>query len=140
MSDQSADLSRRTVLRGAALGGAALPLLAACGSESDSSAASSSSAGGSSTVAAKDVPVGGGTILTDQKVVVTQPNKGDFKAFTAVCTHKGCTVAKVQGGLIMCPCHGSKFSIEDGSRQAGPAQSALASKDIAVEGDQISVS
>ena len=56
-----------------------------------------------------------------------------------MCTHKGCTVGG-DGGLILCPCHGSKFSIEDGSRQAGPAQSGLAPKNIAVDGDQISVS
>ena len=148
----TADLDRRTILRGATVGGLALPLLAACGggdeasSGSSGDASSSASAGGGSdssggtSVSAADVPVGGGTILKDQKVVVTQPAKGDFKAFTAVCTHKGCTVAKVQDGLIMCPCHGSRFSIEDGSRKAGPAQAALASKKVTVEGDQISVS
>jgi len=147
----SADLDRRTILRGATVGGLALPLLAACGggdegsSGSSGDASSSASAGGSdssggSSVSAADVPVGGGMILKDQKVVVTQPAKGDFKAFTAVCTHKGCTVAKVEGGLIMCPCHGSKFSIEDGSRKAGPAQAALASKKVTVEGGQISIS
>ena len=148
----TADLDRRTILRGATVGGLALPLLAACGggdeasSGSSGDASSSPSAGGGSdssggtSVSAADVPVGGGTILKDQKVVVTQPAKGDFKAFTAVCTHKGCTVAKVEDGLIMCPCHGSRFSIEDGSRKAGPAQAALASKKVTVEGDQISVS
>jgi nitrite reductase/ring-hydroxylating ferredoxin subunit len=147
-----ADLDRRTILRGATVGGLALPLLAACGggdegssgSSGDASSPASSSASadgsGGSSVSAADVPVGGGMILKDQKVVVTQPAKGDFKAFTAVCTHKGCTVAKVEGGLIMCPCHGSKFSIEDGSRKAGPAQAALASKKVTVEGDQISIS
>lgn len=144
------DLDRRRMLRGAAVGGLALPLLAACGggdpSGSAGDASSSPSAdgaggsGGGTSVAASDVPVGGGTILKDEKVVVTQPSKGDFKAFTAVCTHKGCTVAKVEGGAIVCPCHGSKFSIEDGSRQAGPAQSALAAKKVSVEGDQISIS
>lgn len=148
----TADLDRRTILRGATVGGLALPLLAACGggdeasSGSSGDASSSASAGGGSdssggtSVSAADVPVGGGMILKDQKVVVTQPAKGDFKAFTAVCTHKGCTVAKVEDGLIMCPCHGSRFSIEDGSRKAGPAQAALASKKVTVEGDQISVS
>ena len=144
------DLDRRRMLRGAAVGGLALPLLAACGggdaSGSAGDASSSASAGGAggsgggTSVAAADVPVGGGTILKDEKVVVTQPSKGDFKAFTAVCTHKGCTVAKVEDGLIMCPCHGSKFSIEDGSRKAGPAQAALAAKKVTVEGDQISIS
>jgi Rieske Fe-S protein len=149
--------ARRTILRGATIGGLALPLLAACGGGDEASsgtpgdASSSASAGGSdgsggsdssggSSVSATEVPVGGGVVLKDQKVVVTQPAKGDFKAFTAVCTHKGCTVAKVEGGLIMCPCHGSKFSIEDGSRKAGPAQAALASKKVTVEGDQISIS
>ena len=141
MSDQSSDLSRRTVLRGTAVGGAALPLLAACGSGGDGGGGDSTGkAGGGAEVAAADVPVGGGAILTDQQVVVTQPEKGTYKAFTAICTHQGCTVNKVIGGKILCPCHGSTFSIEDGSRQAGPAQSGLASKNIAVDGDQISVS
>jgi Rieske Fe-S protein len=45
----------------------------------------------------------------------------------------------VEDGLIMCPCHGSEFSIEDGSPVAGPAQSPLASKTVTVEGDKISV-
>ncbi len=142
MRDQSTDLSRRTVLRGAAVGGAAVPLLAACGSGGDSGGGPSGSgtAGGRATVAAADVPVGGGTILTDQQVVVTQPEKGTYKAFTAICTHQGCTVNKVLGGKIVCPCHGSTFSITDGSPQGGPAQSALAEKKVSVEGDQISVS
>ena len=139
MSDQTTDLSRRTMLRGAAVGGAALPLLAACGSGSDSDAGSSGKSG-SGTVAVADVPVGGGKILKDEQVVVTQPEKGTFKAFTAVCTHQGCTVNKVLGGKIVCPCHGSTFSITDGSPQGGPAQSALAEKKVSVEGDQISVS
>jgi nitrite reductase/ring-hydroxylating ferredoxin subunit len=149
----STPLDRRTVLRGAAVGGVAVPLLAGCGGGGDtgsggaSSSAGSGSSGGSGhgsggggKLATSDVPVGGGKILTGQQVVVTQPKKGDFKAFTAVCTHQGCLVTQVTGGSIVCPCHGSKFSIEDGSPQAGPAQSALASKKVTVEGDQISVS
>jgi Rieske Fe-S protein len=43
-----------------------------------------------------DVPEGSGTVFRDQKVVVTQPKPGDFKAFTAVCTHQGCLVDSVQ--------------------------------------------
>jgi nitrite reductase/ring-hydroxylating ferredoxin subunit len=45
-----------------------------------------------------DIPEGGGTVFPDQKVVVTQPGKGDFKAFSAVCTHQGCLVKSVQPG------------------------------------------
>lgn len=84
-----------------------------------------------------DVPVGGGLVAKDQKVVVTQPEKGEFKGFTAVCTHAGCVVKEVAGGTINCPCHGSKFSITDGSVVAGPAQKPLGEARIAVEGTEI---
>ena len=84
-----------------------------------------------------EVPVGGGLVAKDQKVVVTQPEKGEFKGFTAVCTHAGCVVKEVAGGTINCPCHGSKFSITDGSVVAGPAKNPLGEARIAVEGTQI---
>jgi nitrite reductase/ring-hydroxylating ferredoxin subunit len=91
-------------------------------------------------VSTADVPVGGGKILAAQQVVVTQPSKGDFKAFSAVCTHQGCTLTRVENSVMVCPCHGSTFSITDGSPTGGPAQSALAPKKVSVEGGQISVS
>jgi nitrite reductase/ring-hydroxylating ferredoxin subunit len=153
------DVTRRTMLRGATVGGIALPLLAACGGgdtsssgSGDSSSASdpgSSGAGSSSggadpsagiTVDASKVPVGGGTVLAKDKVVVVQPTKGDFKAYTAVCTHQGCTVGKVEGGEIICPCHGSHYSIKDGSVVSGPAPAPLAGKKVTVDGSEISVS
>ena len=84
-----------------------------------------------------DVPAGGGKILADKKIVITQPRAGSFEAFTAVCTHQGCTVSSVSGGTINCPCHGSKFSIANGSVVAGPAPSALAPVSIKVQGTSI---
>ena len=84
-----------------------------------------------------DVPVGGGKILADKKIVITQPRAGSFEAFTAVCTHQGCTVSSVSGGTVNCPCHGSKFSIANGSVVAGPAASALAPVSIKVQGTSI---
>jgi Rieske Fe-S protein len=84
-----------------------------------------------------DIPVGGGRILTDKKVVITQPKAGSFAAFTAVCTHQGCTVGSVAGGTINCPCHGSKFSIANGSVVNGPATSPLAPVPIKVQGTSI---
>jgi nitrite reductase/ring-hydroxylating ferredoxin subunit len=84
-----------------------------------------------------EIPVDGGKILTDKKIVITQPVAGTFRAFTAVCTHQGCTVSTVAGGTIDCPCHGSKFSVKDGSVVNGPAASPLAAVAIKVDGGSI---
>ena len=88
---------------------------------------------------ASDVPVGGGTIFADEQVVVTQPSEGEFKCFTAVCTHMGCIVSSVQDESIRCECHGSAFSIEDGSVLNPPATQPLTEFEITVEGDEISI-
>ena len=86
-----------------------------------------------------EIPVGGGKIFTDKKVVVTQPTQGEFKAFSTVCTHQGCTVGKIEGGTIDCPCHGSKFAIADGSPTHGPARRPLPEAKITVSGDTITL-
>ena len=70
-------------------------------------------------------------------MVVTQPVAGTFKAFTAVCTHQGCLVGRVADGEILCPCHGSTYSISDGSVTGGPAPSPLKEIPITVSGDTI---
>lgn len=162
---QDGRLGRRTVLRGVAIGGVSMTALAACGSddESDSNPGSyggsgdsdnsdddaptdqtetpaddgGGNGGGEALGATSDVPVGGGVVYGDQQVVVTQPTEGEFLGFTAVCTHQGCTVAGVADGTINCDCHGSKFSIEDGSVAAGPATQPLASETVTVEGQQV---
>jgi Rieske Fe-S protein len=119
--------------------GLGLPLLAACGGGGGSAVDPSSDApsGSGPLGAAADVPVGGGAVFADQKVVVTQPTEGDFKGFSAVCTHQGCVVSNVDGGTINCLCHGSKFSIEDGSVENGPATRALGEVPVAVKGGQV---
>ena len=146
MTDQPgpSEVSRRAVVRGAALGGMALPLLTACGGGGSSTSGSSGGSGGGSGTASgtplvktADVPVGGGKVLADQQVVVTQPSKGEFKAFTAICTHMGCTVGQVANGDIVCPCHGSRFSITDGSVTAGPAPSPLKAVQVKVSGGEV---
>jgi Rieske Fe-S protein len=153
------ETSRRTVL--ACAGAACAATLAGCSTynsnsggvdapqgaqstESSSAPAASgsgagSSGGGGAAVLAKtsDVPVGGGTILTDKKIVITQPQSGTFHAFTAVCTHAGCTVGSVSSGTINCPCHGSRFNINNGSVVNGPAASPLAPINIKVQGTSI---
>jgi Rieske Fe-S protein len=84
-----------------------------------------------------DIPVGGGKVFTDAKVVVTQPTKGVFKGFSAVCTHVGCLCNQVADGTIDCPCHGSKFAISTGVVVAGPAPSPLPAAPITVTGGKI---
>ncbi len=134
-------LSRRQALAGAATAGIGLPLLAACGGGGTASDTASTTPGSSSKplVAEADIPVGGGAVFPDQKVVVTQPTAGEFKGFSATCTHQGCLVANVEGGTINCPCHGSKFSIDDGSVEAGPAPSPLGEVELKINGGKISV-
>jgi nitrite reductase/ring-hydroxylating ferredoxin subunit len=151
------DLTRRRVLAGAAVGGLSLPLLAACGGGGSSStpaaggATPSTNTGGGTPAApsatalvpASQVPVGGGVILTDQNIVVTQPTKGTFEGFGATCTHQGCQLASVAAGTINCPCHGSQFSIQDGSNVTGPLGSppgsiaALSKVSVKVQGGNV---
>ena len=135
-------VSRRSVLRGAGVAGLGAPLLAACGAGDGGSGGSGSGDGSAAevTVDASDVPVGGGTILEDELVVVTQPTEGEFLAFSAVCTHQGCPVQSVTDGEILCNCHGSRFSIADGSVVAGPADAPLESRSVNVDGDSVTVS
>ena len=104
-----------------------------------SSAPASANGGGAANALAttSEIPVGSGKIFTEQKVVVTQPASGDFKAFSAICTHMGCIVSQVSNGTIDCPCHGSQYSIKDGSVVAGPAPSPLPAEAIKVSGTSI---
>ncbi|MEU6385454.1 Rieske (2Fe-2S) protein [Streptomyces bauhiniae] len=113
---------------------------AASTSPSDGSAsasASSDSGDGQALGSVSEIPEGGGKIFTAEKVVVTQPKKGEYKAFSAICTHQGCTVNKVADGTIDCPCHGSKFHVADGSVAHGPATEPLAAKEIMVHGNTV---
>ena len=155
--------ARRTVLAGVGVVGIAAALTA-CGSGSSSTTAAGSgsgatsgsapsapapatsapassggAAGGTALGATSEVPVGGGKVFTAEKVVVTQPTAGQFKAFTAVCTHMGCTVGSVSGGTINCPCHGSQYHIADGTVARGPAPSALAPEAISVANGTITL-
>ncbi|MER7958798.1 Rieske (2Fe-2S) protein [Streptomyces sp. NPDC096030] len=98
-----------------------------------------SSPAGDALAQTSDIPVGGGTIFKEEKIVVTQPTADDFKAFSAICTHQGCIVAKVENGTIDCACHGSKFRITDGSVVTGPATRPLPAEEITVSGDSITL-
>lgn len=145
MTDQFT--SRRTVL--AAAGTASLgAALAACGDDSGGSGDAGDSGGGEESPKAEeskgaelgsaaDIPEGGGKIFKDEKVVVTQPSAGEYKAFSAVCTHKGCVVSSVSDGTVNCACHNSKFEIADGAVAQGPATKPLPAVNVSVEGGSV---
>jgi Rieske Fe-S protein len=82
--------------------------------------------------AASEIPVGGGKIFTAAKVVVTQPARGRYQGFSAVCTHVGCILSEVANGTIDCPCHGSEFRITTGAVVTGPAPRPLPKKQIKI--------
>jgi Rieske Fe-S protein len=147
MAETEGTIRRRTVLigAGAVVTAATVGAVAACGTSAtprgrlNPEKRSPAPAAAAPITKTTGVPVGGGTIFADQKVVVTQPTAGAFHAFSAICTHMGCTVGTVANGLIMCPCHGSEYSITDGSVKRGPALSPLSTKQVTITGDEISV-
>lgn len=150
------EVDRRTVLQAGTLivvggavaacgsGGAAEASSSAAGSAPASSAAASSAPASSAAAGAvanvSDIPVGGGVILDEPAVVITQPQAGEVKAFTAICTHQGCLVSEVVDNEIICPCHQSKFSAVDGSVITGPATAPLSAAGVAVEGGSVVLS
>lgn len=159
-TDATTCTTRRAVLRGAVVAGFAGPFLAACGKDSSSSgstggssAPSGSDGGGADSRPATteaggrggaiattgDVPEGGGLILSDPQVVITQPAAGEFKGFSSICTHQGCPVDNVTDGTINCICHGSMYSIKDGSVVGGPAPTPLPEKKLTVTGKDITL-
>jgi Rieske Fe-S protein len=166
---ETAAVRRRTVLRAAGLlglTGAGAAALSACAEESGGSpsaaptasdtpvpttpsptadtpsrepSAPAAEAPSGPNVATSKVPVGGGVILENADYVVTQPSKGKYKAFSKICTHQGCPVASVSNGVIHCNCHGSEYSIEDGSVTNPPAPKPLAEAKTTVFQDKVYV-
>ena len=141
----SLPISRRTVIMSTGLAAASLAGLSSCttyGSTpvTEPSAPVEGSSGSGEGLSAKvaDIPVGGGKIFPDAQTVITQPEQGEFKAFDSICTHQACPVASVTD-TINCDCHGSKYSINDGSVVNPPAPNPLPAKTINVDGDTLTV-
>lgn len=123
---------REVLITGAAI---ATSLLAACSPETGAAPT-----GGTVEVPKSDVPVGGGVVLADARVVVVQPEEGTFLAYSAVCTHQHCVVREVRDDGIYCACHGSLFDSSDGSPIEGPATQPLPGTAVQDTGDVLVVS
>jgi Rieske Fe-S protein len=148
--------SRRTVVAGLGAAGLAVALTA-CGSDDDASGSSTeqsagpgaeasagagaeqSAGAGAALAKTSDIPEGGGKVFKDEKVVVSQPTAGDYKAFSTICTHQKCPMVDLKDDILSCSCHGSQFSIADGSVKKGPATEPLPAQQITVSGDSITL-
>ena len=84
-----------------------------------------------------EVPVGGGIVLMDERIVIVQPTAGKFAAWSAICKHEGETVGSVENNVITCPFHGSQYDSATGDVVAGPAPTGLDPIRITVAGGRI---
>ncbi|MEY9211013.1 Rieske (2Fe-2S) protein [Thermobifida halotolerans] len=124
-------ISRRTMLAGAGATGAVALTAGACGTAPKPQ----DTLRGRVVAQTTDVPEGGGLLVVDAKLVITQPTPGEYRAFGASCTHGGCTIQEVTTD-IHCLCHHSRFDL-NGEVLQGPAVDPLEPFEVRVEGTDI---
>lgn len=135
--------SRRHLLRTTLATGVALPVLHACGTRDGSATVPSATPVTPAvpskpvTVPVADVPSGGGVIIAAEKMVITQPTPGEYRAFSAVCPHEQCLVSRIDEEAITCACHNSRFAVADGAVLAGPSPAALPEYPVVRDGDDL---
>lgn len=132
--------SRRAVLGGGLVGAAALTL-AACAAPSEPAAEPSATGEGHEVLSASDLPVGKQASVKINKadVILYRRDESTVLAYSAICTHAGCTVVAGDENRFHCPCHDSYFNLADGSVAGGPAPRPLARFAAAIEGDKVLV-
>jgi len=108
------------------------------GTSADGGASSASAAGGKQIAKLSDIPVGGSASATfdGKPIILAQPSAGQVVAFTAICTHQGCTV-NPDGAVLRCPCHASTYNAFTGKNTGGPARSPLAAIPVTVSGGAV---
>jgi nitrite reductase/ring-hydroxylating ferredoxin subunit len=139
-------ISRRGVIA-SAVGVSAVAALAACSPEvSDLTSTPEPVAPATTEPVAvaktSDIPIGSGKKFDVEgvQILVTQPRAGEFRGFSAICTHAGFVMTNMANSQIKCDNHGAVYSAEDGSVLSGPAPRALGKVTVTVEGDDILVS
>ena len=140
-------VNRRTALTAAA-GAAAMLGLAACSSGTAESGAPTPTAPGGGVsptnggqqglVALASIPVGEAVAanIGRKPIVVARPTADTVAAFTAICTHMGCTV-NVDGAVLKCPCHGSQYNALTGAVTRGPAAENLAAVPVTLVNGEV---
>jgi cytochrome b6-f complex iron-sulfur subunit len=136
-----AELNRRTVLLGAAtLAGVGVVVACSPGGDSGGNPGGPQAPGpGGGLAALDDVPVGGAvsaTTAAGAAVIISRPTESEVRGFSAICTHRGCTV-QPDGAELRCPCHGSVFEAATGRNVEGPAPSPLPEFSVRIDGDQV---
>lgn len=144
----SLDIPRRAVIRGTTVTGAAAVAGYVLARNRDAAGDAGTTAaangyGAAPTTAGRrladldDVPLQGGFVVEEADVVLTRDDTGEVRGFSSTCTHQGCTVSSVHGGVIVCPCHDSRFDARTGAPLAGPAARALAGVPVAVRDNAV---
>lgn len=85
-----------------------------------------------------EIPVGSAKVFG--KFIIAQPTEGKFVAYSSRCPHQGARVADVEGDRLVCPSHGSEFSIADGSVLVGPARDPLEPASLKAADNKLEVS
>ncbi|GGS95500.1 hypothetical protein GCM10010286_20610 [Streptomyces toxytricini] len=81
--------------------------------------------------------MGGAKLYRERKLIVSCPAEGQYKAFSAQCTHAGCVLDKIVQGEGNCPCHGSRFDTATGKPLRGPATDPLPEVPVRAEGGRL---
>lgn len=146
-------VSRRNVLTVGAVGIGTVAL-AACSQVKSAGDAPAAGAGGTGTggtspsgasgaaaplAKLSDIKVGEAVSATGPsgaKLIIARPTESTVAAFSAICTHQGCTVVPA-GKELDCPCHGSVYNATTGAVLQGPAMRSLPPVSVTLSGDEI---
>lgn len=129
--------SRRQVLAAAGLGAGAM-VLGGCAAEEEELVAPA----GEALIDLAELAVGESASVqtsTGATVLLTRTGEAEAVAFSAVCTHQGCTVEvpAADAEEAECPCHGSRYDLTTGEVTARPADEPLAQVSVEVDGGQV---
>jgi nitrite reductase/ring-hydroxylating ferredoxin subunit len=139
-------ISRRGVIA-SAVGVSAVAALSACSPEvsnltSTPEPEAPSAAEPVAVAKTSEIPIGSGKkfVVEGVPILITQPRAGEFRGFSAVCTHAGFVMSNIANSEIKCDNHGAVYSADDGSVLSGPAPRALGKVTVTIEGDDVLVS